>query len=325
MCVIIIEMNDGAAIVVRMSSLEMRHLETMVAIAESGSVTRAADRLSLSQSALSHQIKALEEMYDGELFLRKTSPIQWTRQGERLLGLAYDVRRMVADAERDMSKIQHGSAGQLRIAVECHSCFDWLMPAMDMFRRAWPEVEMDLISGFHADPGGLLDEGRADLVIISQRSRRKDTDFFPLFQFEMPCLMANDHPLTTKPYLTARDFELETLITYPIPEERMDIYRKVLRPGGVSPRGTRRTELTVAILQLVASKRGVAVLPRWAVATYLDNGYITEKKITRTGLQSELYAAIRRTSTHQVFMRDFMRMMKETMGQMFSDVKILED
>ncbi|GAA5494372.1 HTH-type transcriptional regulator MetR [Rubritalea halochordaticola] len=308
-----------------MSILEIRHFDTLMAIAETGSVTRASERLCLSQSALSHQVKALEEEYGGELFIRKTSPIQWTRLGERLLGLAYDVRRLVTDAERDLSKIQQGVAGQLRIAVECHSCFDWLMPAMDMFRRAWPEVEMDLISGFHADPGGLLDEGRADLVIISQKSRRKETDFYPLFQFEMPCLLANDHPLAKKEYLTARDFEMETLITYPIPEERMDVYRKVLRPGGVQPRDTRRTELTVAILQLVASKRGVSVLPRWAVAKYLDEGYICERKITKNGLLSELYAAIRRESSHQAYMQDFMRMMKVTMGGMFSDVKILDN
>jgi len=307
-----------------MDFLEMRHLETLTALAETGSLTRAADRVSLSQSALSHQVKALEEEYGGPLFIRKTSPIQWTRLGERMLGLAYDVRRLVADAERDMKRIQEGVSGQLRIAVECHSCFDWLMPAMDMFRDAWPEVEMDLISGFHADPGGLLDEGRADLVIISQKSRRKDTDFYPLFEFEMPCLLANDHPLNKKDYLTARDFEMENLITYPIPEERMDIYRKVLKPSGVTPRGTRRTELTVAILQLVASRRGLAALPRWAVAKYLDSGYVSEKKITRNGLISELYAAVRRESSHQAYMQEFMKMMKISMNERFSDVKILE-
>lgn len=306
-----------------MSILEIRHLNTLIAIAETGSVTRAAKRLSLSQSALSHQIKMLEQEYDGEFFVRKTSPVQWTRMGERILGLSYDVSRLVTDAERDLQKIQQGASGQLRIAVECHSCFEWLMPTMDIFRSAWPEVEMDLISGFHADPGGLLDEGRADLVIISQKSRRKETDFYPLFQFEMPCLLANDHPLCKKEYLTARDFELETLITYPIPQERMDIYRKVLRPAGITPRNTRKTELTVAILQLVASKRGITALPRWAVAQFLDSGYITERKISRNGLISELYAAIRRPSSQHAYMQDFMRMMKETMSNMFKDVKIL--
>ncbi len=306
-----------------MSPLELRHFDTLIAFAETGSMTRAADRLNLSQSALSHQIKLLEEHYEESLFIRKTSPPQWTRSGERLLGLSYDVQRSVNDAERDLSKIKEGVTGQLRIAVECHSCFDWLMPTMDLFRQSWPEVELDLISGFHADPGGLLDEGRADLVIISTKSRRKNTSFFPLFQFEMPALLANDHPLLEKPYLTARDFEMEGLITYPIPQERMDIFRKILKPAGVTPRHQRRTELTVAILQLVASRRGIAVLPRWAVKEFLDREYISERRISKNGLLSELYAAVGAEDAKSAYMNDFIKMMKSTMTQMFTDVTVL--
>lgn len=307
-----------------MKSLELRHLDTLIALAETGSLTRAAERVHLSQSALSHQIKAIEDEYGLELFIRKTSPVKWTRGGERMLGLAYDVRRLITDAERDMTKIERGVTGQLRIAVECHSCFDWLMPAMDLFREAWPEVEIDLISGFHADPGGLLDEGRADMVIISQKTRRKATDYFPLFQFEMPALLANDHPLLKKKYLTARDFEMETLISYPIPEERMDLFRKVLRPADVQPRNQRKTELTVAILQLVASRRGLAVLPRWAVKQFLDSGYVSERRVTVNGLMSELYAAVSHETYQQPYITDFVKMMKSTMTQMFSDVTVLE-
>ena len=181
-----------------MYALEIRHFESLIAFAETGSMTRASERLHLSQSALSHQFKILEDHYEELLFIRKTSPIQWTKTGERLLGLAYDAQRLITDAERDISKIKQGVSGQLRIAVECHSCFDWLMPAMDLFREQWPEVELDLISGFHADPGGLLDDGRADLVIISTKTRRKHTEYFSMFQFEMPALLANDHPLLAK-------------------------------------------------------------------------------------------------------------------------------
>lgn len=306
-----------------MTPLELRHFSTLIAFAETGSMTRAAERLHLSQSALSHQLKLLEDAYDEPLFIRKTSPIQWTRVGERLLGLAYDAQRLITDAERDIGKIKQGVSGQLRIAVECHSCFDWLMPAMDLFRKSWPEVELDLISGFHADPGGLLDDGRADLVIISMQSRRKNTHFFPMFEFEMPALLANNHPLLEKTHLTARDFELENLITYPIPQERMDIFRKVLNPAGVMPKNQRRTELTVAILQLVASKRGIAVLPRWAVDQYLNNDYISEKKITVNGLQSKLYAAVEKDLANTTYITDFVQMMKSTMTQMFTDVEVL--
>lgn len=306
-----------------MSPLELRHLETLIAFAETGSMTRAADRLNLSQSALSHQVKILEDYYENALFLRKTTPPQWTRTGERLLGLAYDIVRQVNDAERDLSKIREGVSGQLRIAVECHSCFDWLMPSMDLFRKSWPEIELDLLSGFHADPGGLLDEGRADLVIISSCVRRKKTHYIPMFRFAMPALLANDHRLLSKDYLTARDFEMETLITYPIPRERMDIFKKVLNPGKVLPRQQRKTELTVAILQLVASKRGIAVLPRWAVKEFLDRDYISERQITSNGLMGDLYAAVASDKSNSAYLQDFVSMMKSTMTRMFDDVELL--
>src|SRR3712207_3849224 len=131
--------------------LELRHLRTLIALAEEGNLTRAARRSFLSQSALSHQLQLLEQHYDAELFERKSQPLRWTPAGERLLDLAYEVTRLVRDAERDVARIREGKSGELRIAVECHSCFDWLMPSMDTFREMWPAVELDLVSGFHAD------------------------------------------------------------------------------------------------------------------------------------------------------------------------------
>src|SRR5690606_23465964 len=150
-------------------------------------------------SALSHQMRGLEEHYGLELFERKTSPLRWTRAGERLLVLAYEVKRLARDAERDLARIGQGTAGTLRIAVECHSCFDWLMPAMDSLREGWPDVEMDIVSGFHPDPVGLLDENRADLVIVSTAKRRKGIEHHPLFEYDMAALLARDHPLLMYP------------------------------------------------------------------------------------------------------------------------------
>ncbi|HEY1121707.1 MAG TPA: LysR family transcriptional regulator, partial [Haloferula sp.] len=175
--------------------LEIRHLDSLIALAETGNLTRAGEKVSLSQSALSHQMRGLEEHYGLELFERKTSPLRWTRAGERLLVLAYEVKRQTRDAERDLARIGQGTAGTLRIAVECHSCFDWLMPAMDSLREGWPDVEMDIVSGFHPDPVGLLDENRADLVIVSTAKRRKGIEHHALFEYDMPALLAHDHPL----------------------------------------------------------------------------------------------------------------------------------
>jgi LysR family transcriptional regulator for metE and metH len=304
--------------------LEIRHLDSLIALAETGNLTRAGERVALSQSALSHQMRSLEEHYGSELFERKTSPLRWTRAGERLLVLAYDVKRMSRDAERDLARIGQGTAGTLRIAVECHSCFDWLMPAMDSLREGWPDVEMDIVSGFHADPVGLLDENRADLVIVSTSKRRKGIENHPLFEYDMPALMSHDHPLLTKPYLTPRDFALETLITYPIPDVRMDLFRQVLEPAGVEPRERRTTELTVAILQLVKSGRGIAALPRWAVQPYLEKDYVAERPITSKGLRASLHAATTREASSQAFMKEFIETIRLTAKRQFEGIRLLE-
>ena len=290
--------------------LELRHLETLIALAETGSLAGAAKRVSLTQSALSHQVKTLESHYGCPLFERKTTPLRWTPPGERLVALAYDVVRRIADANREVARLLEGRTGQLRIAVECHSCFDWLMPAMDVFRDHWEEVEMDLVSGFHPDPVELLTENRADLVIVSRKQRRAGIDLHPLFAYFMPAILSRKHPLARKKHLTARDFADETLITYPIPDERLDLIRQVLGPAGVNP-DRRTATLTEAILQLVASNRGIAALPAWAIQRYLDREYVIGRPITSRGLRCELYAATTATGSRAAYMREFVKTMRE--------------
>jgi LysR family transcriptional regulator for metE and metH len=290
--------------------LELRHLKTLVALAETGNLSKAGRRLHLSQPAVSHHVRAIEEDYEIELFERKSDPLRFTAPGQLLVNLAYDITRRIRDGERDLARIVQGEAGLLRIAVECHSCFDWLMPSMDAFREHWSQVELDLVSGFHADPVGLLGENRADLVIVSHAEKRAGVVFHPLFSYEVLALLSHRHPLVRKPYLTARDFKNDILVTYPIPDERLDLVRDVLKPAGVNP--TRRTtELTVAILQLVASGRGVAALPGWTVQPYLDRKYLAWKPVGKGGLHSRLYAATTEPASLHAYMQEFLRIMRE--------------
>ena len=294
------------------SLLELRHLKTLLALRETGNLSRAAQLLNLTQSALSHQMKALEEQYGAPLFERKSSPVGFTAPGQRLLQLAESVLPQVAEAERDITRLVQGAAGRLRIAVECHTCFDWLMPAMDAMREHWPEVELDIVSGFQADPVGLLHQDRADLAIVSDVDEGEaGVDVHPLFAFEIVGLLPKGHPLLARPHLVAADFAGQPLITYPVPDEMLDLVRRVLQPAGVSP-PRRTTELTVAMLQLVASGRGLAALPRWAVAGYLERGYVAGQRIGPEGLTGRLYAVVPQRPLAQPYLADFVRQMRET-------------
>ena len=305
------------------SILEIRHLKTLQALREAGNLLRAASLLNLTQSALSHQIKLLEEHYGSPLFERKTTPIRFTAAGERLLQLANTVLPQVAAAERDLARQAQGVAGQLRIAVECHTCFDWLMPAMDVFRTRWPEVELDIVSGFQADPVGLLYEHRADIAIVSETDISEKVNYHPLFRFEIIALIAKDHALAERDYLLAQDFASDTLITYPVPDEMLDIVRQVLLPAGVNSAGRRTTELTVAMMQLVASKRGIATLPMWAAQNYVNRDYVLAKRITKAGLIGSLYAASLPEMSDKSYLKDFVATIRETSFLKLPSIELL--
>jgi LysR family transcriptional regulator for metE and metH len=287
------------------TALELRHLETLLSLAECGTLSKAAARLFLTQSALSHQLKTLESHYGAALVEKNVRPLRFTAIGNRLVALARTVLPQVAEAGRDVARLAQGRAGPLRIAVQCHNCFDWLMPAMDAYRTMWPEVELDIISGFVVDPLPLLERAEAELAIIHDpQEPHANVVFSPLFRYESVALMSPRHPLAAKQWLDAADFAAETLITYPVPDEMLDVMKHCLIPAGISPR-RRTAELTVAILQLVASGRGIAALPSWTVGHYLERGYVVSRPITAGGLRCELYAAISTASAEAAYIQEF--------------------
>jgi LysR family transcriptional regulator for metE and metH len=273
------------------SPLEIRHLRALVALADAGGLSRAAASLFITQSALSQQFKTLEEHYGAALFERKTQPLRFTAAGERLLNLAREVLPRMDTAERDVARIASGVAGHLRIALECHSCFDWLMPAMDRLRYEWPEVEQDLVSGLTPDPVALLLDGSADLAVHTEPDKRLGVIYHALFDFEMVGCCSPRHPLAGRSFLNPEDFRDQTLIHYPVDDEMLDGIRRFLRPAGVQPAARRTAELTVAIIQLVASGRGLATLPSWTVQPQVEQGYVKALPLGRNGLWCRLYAA----------------------------------
>ena len=219
-----------------------------------------------------------------------------------------------------MARLSQGDQGQLRVALECHTCFDWLMPVMDEFRKRWPDVEIDLVSGFHSEPADLLRAGSADLVIGSDYSA--DFATFPLFRFEILVVMALKHRLQAQRRLHAADFEGETLITYPVPEARIDLIREVLRPAGIG--FERRTaELTVAILQLVASRRGLAALPNWAIKNYVDYDYVSARPIGEQGLWSDLFVSVPEPLRDKAYVVDFVNVIREQCAATLDGIKLL--
>ena len=292
--------------------LERRHLEALAALRDRGSLSAAADQLHLTASALSHQMLSLEERAGARFFLRKTRPVQFTAVGQRLLALADDILPKVREAERDLIRLAGIGEGRLHIAIECHSCYQWLMPTLARYRLDWPEVALDLSAGFNFDALPALVRGELDMVITSDPRQRQPIVYFPLFQHEVVLAVPRQHPLVRKGFVEPQDLAGETLVTYPVDRDRLDIFNSFLDPAGVVPAGTRTAELTVMILQLVASGRGVAMMPNWALAEAGPGDSVVGVRVGQEGKFGTLYAATTTPLVDKAYLQDFLRTARET-------------
>jgi len=301
--------------------IELRHLKTLSALRDAGSLVEAAERVHLTQSALSHQIKDLEDRLNCSLFIRKTKPICFTSAGQRLLTLADEILPMIRNTEREIGRLAGGEAGRLNLCIECHSCFDWLMPTIDHFRQHWPEVELDLSSGFSFQPLPALARGDLDLVITADPEPRTGICYIPLFTYESRLAISKQHRLMARRFVHPEDLAQETLITYPVEQNRLDVFNHFLDEAGVEPAAIRTAELTVMMMQLIASGRGVAALPNWAIHEYIQRDYIASKPLGEKGVWCTLYAAIRDDQKDAEFMVDFLNTAKDVSFRNLTGIK----
>ncbi|MEL7205981.1 MAG: LysR substrate-binding domain-containing protein, partial [Pseudomonadota bacterium] len=231
--------------------------------------------------------------------------------GKRLLRVAEKVLPEIEALEAEFDGLRQGSAGRLHIAIECHACFEWLFPVLERFRQSWGDVDVDIRPGLAFDALPALQKEEVDLVVSSDPENLHGVEFKPLFDYEPLFVAAASHPLAKKPYVEAEDLRNETLITYPVDRARLDVFTELLMPAKVEPRAVRQVELTAVILLLVASNRGVAVMPDWVLREQrTHSGYIT-RPITQHGVTKRLYAAIRSEDEDKPFMAHLLRLARE--------------
>ena len=271
--------------------IELKHLRTLAALQQSGTLRGAAEQLHLSVSALSHQLAELEARLGGPLFLRKSRPLQFTREGEWVLGLAAACLPKVDAVQRRLLGDSEPQTEPLRLAIECHSCMHWLAPALSQWLTQAGR-ELDFVPGqsFEAQQALLL--GTVDVVLTSDVQASADIHYAPLFDYEMRLVAAPDHPLLQEELLSPARLAQETLLSYPVDASRLDVVRHFLAPAGASPQRIRHGENTLMLVQMAAAGWGVTVLPSWASREFEAQGLVVSRSLG-PGLFRRLYGAVR--------------------------------
>ena len=131
-----------------MATLERIHLAIIQEVDKQGSLTAAASQLCLTQSALSHAIRKLEEQLGTRIWLREGRSLRPTQAGQYLLQVANRVLPQLALAEERMRQFANGERGTLRIGMECHPCYQWLLKVVAPYLERWPDVDVDVKQKF---------------------------------------------------------------------------------------------------------------------------------------------------------------------------------
>lgn len=284
--------------------IEIKHLRTLSVLRDTGSLTATANTLCLTQSALSHQLKDLEQRIGGQLFLRKTRPVKFTSEGEILLRLANDILPRLSKAEHELANLKEDINGRLHMAIECHSCFQWLMPALKEYQVHWPSVTLDFSSGFGFEPIPALAAGELDLVITSDIQHRNEVHYEPLFDFEMRLIVSPQSPLADKAVIEPEDLLEHIMLSYPVQKNRLDVVKHFLQPAGIEPKAWKQADNTLMLVQMVSAGLGVAALPNWAIHDFARQGLIVSKPLGK-GLWRRLFAAVRASEQDRHYLKAF--------------------
>ena len=271
--------------------LSISHLQMIQAIADCGTVSSAARRLHITQPALSHRIRKAEHRLGIELFHRKNNRLSLSKAGNRLLHMAVCVLEQIECAEHDIEKMQEGIDQVIRIGARTYSCYHWLPVILKKFRRAYPKIDIEIITDAIQDPLRALERGAIDLAIVSRQPQQRRFNSRKLFDDEMLAVLPAQHPLADKKFLTPMDFASETYIANDTTPERGREYDLFFSREDVQPKKLIQAGLTEAIIELVRAHFGITILTRWVLEPYLKSGDFTVVPLTQTGLYAEWYAA----------------------------------
>ena len=287
--------------------LERIHLHIVQQVERQGSLTAAAGVLNLTQSALSHSMKKLEQQLGTDVWLREGRSLRLTQAGQYLLAVANRVLPQLDQAESTLRQFAQGERGTLRIGMECHPCYQWLLKIVSPYLSTWPDVDVDVKQKFQFGGIGALFGYEIDLLVTPDPLHKPGLHFEPVFDYEQVLVVAGSHPFAQQAYVKPAQLASETLITYPVSPERLDVYTQFLAPAGIAPRRHKTIETTDIMLQMVASGRGVAALPRWLALEYAEKMDVVPVQLGRHGIAKQIHLGTREQDSHTDYLQAFIQ------------------
>ncbi len=269
--------------------IDLKHLRLIQMIASEGSLSKAAKKMFLTQSALSHQLKELEEHLGTPVFHRMNRNLVFTAEGNIMLNSARSILPEFEILERELKKHGSGETGELSISAECYTCYHWLPPILKKFANEYPNIEIRICTENIHKPLDFLRNGKLDLVVTQRTEPDKNIAYKELFTDELVLVIPASHPFSKLEFIKAQDFAGQTLLTHSPKNEEGIVFQKLLNPSNVKVGKLVYVHLTEAVVEMVRAGLGIAVLAKWALKPYLkDHTGLMLKRITPRGFKRKM-------------------------------------
>jgi LysR family transcriptional regulator for metE and metH len=273
--------------------IERSHLSILREIERNGTLTAAADRLHLTQSALTHAIKKLEQRTTVKLWNKEGRTLRLTQAGSYLLSVANRLVPQLEYADQVIERFARGEKGVIRIGMECHPCYQWLLKVVRPYIERYPEVDIDVKQQFQFGGMDALLNYEIDVLVTPDPIHQSGVTFKPVLDYQQVLVVSKQHALAKKTRVEPKDLAKEVLYSYPVDIDRLDIYSLFLNPAHCTPKKHKSIEATDIMLQLVAAGRGVAALPHWLVNEYADKMAIQAVRLGKAGVSKSIYLGLR--------------------------------
>lgn len=277
--------------------IEKIHLSILREISRNGSLTAAANSLCLTQSALSHTIKKLERQLNVSLWLKDGRNIRLSEAGLYLLEQANRLLPQFERMDDTLRQFANNEAGSLRIGMECHPCYQWLLKVVQPFLAQSPGVDIDVKQRFQFGGMAALFNYDIDVLITPDPINKASIVFEPVFAYEQVLVVGLANRLSTlkqNQYIEPQQLSDQTLLTYPVETARLDIFQQFLLPAQCLPKQHKTLESTDIILQMVAANRGVATLPKWLAQEYAKTLPLHIMRLGSGGIHKHIYIGYRK-------------------------------
>ncbi|WP_350284734.1 LysR family transcriptional regulator [uncultured Croceitalea sp.] len=291
--------------------MELKYFRLIKTIAEEGSIANSSERLFLTQSALSHQLRDLEERLGFKVFLRTRNKWELTEEGNELYRLANRLFRSIDESFSNIEHIKEGSRGAIKLSTECQSFFHGIPSFIQKMGILYPEIDIDLILGATHQTISQVLSNEIDIAIVTTRPASEELVSIKVHEDEIFAVMHKENPLNTVDNLEASHFTNVHLLINSFPLEGVSVYEHFLKPNRINPTKISAIPFTEITLSMIEANMGIMCAPKWQLKSFDLSENIVFKRISKNGLKRDHFLVVRKVNRNKKYIHDFISSFEE--------------